>query len=453
MRRALSVSMMTVCVPGVLCAQGWVAGHLNPLGSEPAGLHLDDVTASASYFSAGLTDAFVPSLNGANLSSDVAISAGATIGWNRVVQRSSVSVVYSPSYSGRLHYTQWNSFSHSLAINANRDLGQKWKVSLSATASVGTADNFLFSPTLLSSLAAVPVSFDDLAAAMLTGQYTNNQLASILTGAPIIETPAGILLYGYHSLNTAVQGNLSYEHSSRLRISFGAGAGRNQHLSSKADANYPNLINQATSATANAALSYSLTPRTQIGGGFTSGRTFSPVAEGYAHSGSVSFSRRMGRGWLVQLHGGVGIFQPIRSAYASPSGPQYLAGGNLAYKTFSHSFMVSIDRSLASSFALGGGNARTAQASWQWQRPGMRWGLSANVAQQQLDGLILIGTSSWRGSAGINLALNSQTALNGQYSYMSYSGASTGSLVPYSQAHSGVQLSVVWSPRGRTRMH
>jgi hypothetical protein len=43
---------------------------------------------------------------------------------------------------------------------------------------------------------AIPASFEQLVGAMLSGRFTNEQLASLLTGAPGLQVPGQTALYG-----------------------------------------------------------------------------------------------------------------------------------------------------------------------------------------------------------------------------------------------------------------
>src|SRR5206468_12739754 len=72
------------------------------------------------------------------------------------------------------------------------------------------------------------------AAAFSVGQFSSNQIASTLTGAPMLESPARSLLLGDRILSYATQVSLNYAHSSRLSVhlgSFAAGGRSEEHTS------------------------------------------------------------------------------------------------------------------------------------------------------------------------------------------------------------------------------
>src|ERR1019366_10664034 len=72
----------------------------------------------------------------------------------------------------------------------------------------------------LSVLSQLPATFDDLAAAFSIGQFSNAQMASMLTGASMLESPARGLLLGNRVLSYSANAGLNYAHSSRLSFHF-----------------------------------------------------------------------------------------------------------------------------------------------------------------------------------------------------------------------------------------
>jgi hypothetical protein len=103
---------MLLLAGGMACAQ-YVPEVFNPLSHNPSGIHLYGVSAHTSYYSTGLPESFgyIP---GQNLQGDVSMGGAASFGWVRSGPSSSFSIGYSPSYTGRVRYSEWNAFNHAL---------------------------------------------------------------------------------------------------------------------------------------------------------------------------------------------------------------------------------------------------------------------------------------------------------------------------------------------------
>ena len=61
----------------------------------------------------------------------------------------------------------------------------------------------------------------------------------------------------------------------------------------------------------------------------------------------------MGRRWFLQVSGGIGVMNPVRSTYVLPTRPQPVANASLGYRTLSHTFLGSYSRAVSDSYGLG----------------------------------------------------------------------------------------------------
>lgn len=409
------------------------------------GLQVYTVSAYAVYYSTGLPEGigFRPGL--ANLASDVGGGGSTRIGWMKSGERSDFSFMYAPSYTGRVRYAAWNALNHSLSLNARQKLTPKWSLGFSVAGDLSNLAELLFSPTVFSNVASTSANFDDLAAAMLAGKFTNAQLASILTGAPLVESPARNLFYGDRMFMSALRASLSYSPSPRLSISLGAGGGRSQYVSDSQNIGAPGyryLVPSTTSGSANLTVSYSRSPRTQIGATVASSRILSSLQDTYVTTSTASLGRTMGRRWFLQIQGGVGVMNPVRQTFILPRGPQPIGGGSLGFRTFSHTFLGSYDRTVSDSYGYGAGSTSSVSAAWRWSRPGRGWSLEGSLSRQELQGSGFENLKSWRATAGLGRALAAQLALLTQYVYLGYSGRLENT--PYSFSQSALRVSLVW---------
>jgi hypothetical protein len=406
------------------------------------GLHVESLSGYAVYYSSGLPESSVQP-TGVQLPSDLGLGGSALLEWTHTGEKSQVLLTYTPSYTGRLRFAAWNALNHSMSFNASRHFG-KWKLGFAANGDLSNLSEFLFSPTVFASVAAVPVTFNDLAAAILTGNFTNPQLASLLTGAPLVESPARSLFFGERMFTSAAQTSLAYAPSSRLSVTLSASASRSQHLSDPqslaAQSTY--LIPKTTSAAASLVVSYSRSPRTQLGASVSSNRIVSALQDVYSTTLMASLGRTMGRRWFVQLSGGLGKMAPVRNTLVLSTAPRPVANASLGFRTLSHTFLSSYSRSVGDSYGLGANSTSSATGSWRWARPNLSWWIESTVGWQQLAGSAYANSSGWRMEAGFGRAMGDQVALLTQYVYLHYS-QQLASIPPLSQ--SAVRVSMVWN--------
>ena len=422
-----------------------------PTPQPSGGLQVRTVSAFADYDSKTLpSGGFQP--GAVALSSDLSGGGSAVFEWTKSSERSTFSLSYTPSYIARVRYSSLNAFNHAFSLNTSRKLAPRWTFGFSVGGNLSSMEQSLFSPTTLSNVASVPSTFDDLAAAMLSGKYTNNpQLASVLTSAPLVESPVRNLLYGQRMFTASAQASLSYSYSPRLSVTFSGGGGRTQHVSDGQASATTNtyLIPDTTSGNASMAISYSLSPLTQLGGSVTTTRISSSLQDAYTTTSLATLGRTLGRRWFLQIHGGVGVTNPVRQTFFTLSTtPHPAGGGSLGFKTFSHTLLASCDRTVSDSYGLGAATSSSANVSWRWRRPGNSWWLESSVGWQQLGGNALNNTSGWHSSAGFGRAVSTYLVLLTQYAYLNYSGQLEKSA--YSLSQSAVRVSLVWTPHPDT---
>ena len=146
--------------------------------------------------------------------------ASASFGWQHHRKATDFLLLYSLSYTGMTRYSELNAPSQTLTMTVSRQLAPKWTFSLAGSAQDSTQSEFLHQPTGLSVLSQLPATIDDLAAAFSIGQFSNSQIASMFTGANMVESPARSLLLGNRVLSYSGTAGLNYAYSSRLSFHF-----------------------------------------------------------------------------------------------------------------------------------------------------------------------------------------------------------------------------------------
>ena len=434
--------------------QGGPFGTMNPgmQGGEMGGLRLYSVSVGSSYSTMAIPNGgtFLQTVGFAQyLQSNINTVGAATIGWQRSKETNSFSILYTPSYSANARYPEWNTLNHRLQITGSRPvkLSRRWTLSTSLSANLNSLQQFFLSPTAYGSAVTSQAGFEELSSGMVQGKFTNDQLSSLLTGNSQLETPDRILVYGNRILTASLGLTLAYAYSPRLTVSFGVAGSRVQHLSDPVSARTPEygyLLQQTTAANVNGTISYSLSPRSQVGGGIVTSRAFSSYQDAYVSSAHLFFSRRMGQNWFASVQGGTGFIRAVHATSALPRGPQYTLGGSLGYQVSkSQVLLFSVSRSISDYYGLGAGSTVSASGAWSWNRPGSHWGVYSSYGQNYARGPFN-HIDSWRASAGLARSITRETAIQVGYGYMRYAGLVSNT--PYRFAANTVNLSVVWAP-------
>jgi hypothetical protein len=303
-------------------------------------------------------------------------------------------------------------------------------------------------PSSLSIITQLPTTFDDLAAAYSIGQFSNVQAAAMLTGAPLFESPARTLVAGNRILTYSGQAGLSYAHSTRLSFQFSgftaAGQFRNDDKTGNRQSNP--AMPRSVGLNAGVGLSYSLSPRTQLGLNVTEGYVSSQYQGAYVTNGSASLGRKMGEHWFLSGYGGTSYTQIAKQVFgAPPPSRQFIGGGSIGFRTYQNTLVASYSRSSADTYGLAAGVNSQTSGSWSWRRPGSGWSVVVSGGQQQMKGNGFADLSGYTVGAGVTRRLNSQAVVSVHYTYAQNTGTYLGSPNNY-EIHS-IRVSLGWSPQ------
>lgn len=418
--------------------------------ATPGGLQIRSVSAYANYESNFLPNGGAGFQGGSvTLPADVGLGGSIALEWSKFTERSSVSLDYTPSYTGYIRNSNLNALNHALSLTTRRKLAPRWTLGFSLGGNLSSMEQSIFAPSTLSNVASAPATFSDLASGLLSSTFTNNpQLGTILTSSPLVQSPVANLIYGQRLFTASTQVSLSYSYSPRLSWTFSGGAARTQYMSGSQatlTANNSYLLANTTSGNASMGFSYSLSPLTQLGGTVAVSRVSSAIFDAYTTTSLATLGRTFGTRWVLQAHGGVAVTNPVRQIYsAPPMKPGPATGGSVAYKTLSHTFLAAYDRTVSDSYGLGAATSSSASASWHWRHPGSSWWLNSSFGWQQLLGGVLDNTSGWNTTVGLSRAIGANLVFIVQYVHLDYSGGFLAT--PYHTSQNAVRASIQWTP-------
>jgi hypothetical protein len=416
---------------------------------ETGGIRFYGLTAFAGYASSAFPLAAgassFPTSGVPLLGPDENVGVTGSLGWQHHRSKTDISVIYSGTYQRMVHYSNLDSYSQSLSLSASRSLTRRWRLNLSGMAQDASLAQSLFQPSTL--LTQAPLSFNDLAATVSIGQFSNAQIASMLTGSPILESPTSSAVLGNRILSYSGQVTFEYAASSRLRFHFGSvsGGGQSRTSNPSGTARQTYILPHSFGLNAGAGFSYSLSPRTDVGLSAEGNRVSNVAQQIYTSSLSASFGRKMGMHWFLQVHGGESTMAVVAQTYGAPKSHEMIGGGALGFRTFRHSLVGSYNRASSDTFGFAVGAVTSYSGSWLYHTPGTGWTVFSTYAQQQMRNTGFLSLSGWQAGGGISESLNDHTSVTAQYVYLSNSGTYEGA--PTSFAVHSVRLSVSWNPQ------
>jgi hypothetical protein len=383
-----------------------------------------------------------------------------SVGYGRVLgERSRFAILYAPGIIVRPSDLGRSRANHLLSLNFTQGLTPRLSMGVSIFATYAELDQFAFSPARFSLVTAAPGSFDDLANAIAGGQYSNSQIASLLTGTPVLESAARSSIYGNQTLTANAQFRLSYQAAPRLTIGLYGGGNRYQSVGIKGDdLDRRALIPITNGLTSGVNISYGFSRQTSVGGNVGVTKTDSRITQATYVTYTGNISHRFGQKAALSLQGGSGSsFQTNQQFISGPArrGQRYLAGATLGVQaTTSQMFMLQVNRTFVDNFGLGLHRTVSAIASWSYAPTGSQWtGTFSGGYQEATTGLLAEG-GKLKGTF-IGLGINRKLGMHwgiGTQAYYSWTNNTLGASVTGANSQGtfervGARLVITWYPK------
>ena len=419
----------------------------NPTSPVADGFHLYEVSVFGGYSTSPDMLTF-PSPGTTAPGPDEDYGGSATVGWQLHREQKNISIRYSGTYMGMAHYTSLNNYSQSLTFSASGKLSPKWTLSLTGSGEEDTMAELLFEPSALSAAAQLPTNFDDFATALGVGQFNSAQAASTILGAPVLQSPLQSSVLGSQILSYTGQAALTYAYSPTLSVHFSGGWAAYQSLpGSQSDAAQQGYyaIPRSTDAIADLGVTYSLSPRTDVGVDLQENRQLDSYEGSYVSTATASLGRKMGSHWFMHVYGGESFIQITQQLYGMAPGREIVGGGSIGVKTYNQNFVASYDRAAFDEYGFAAGTETEIMGTWNWHHPGSRWSTFTSFGQMEMTNNGFANVSGWLANAGLSERLTDHSSLSAGYVYLSNAGSYVGSLSNIS--FQGVRVSLNWSPQ------
>jgi hypothetical protein len=411
-----------------------VAAQQRQEAASPAtsGFSIRETSMYSTYYSSGIPPTLIASgLASGQTGSDIAIAASTVFAYTKQNDRTSTSLLFTPTYSRRVHYTDWSAFSNSLTLQFTRSVTTRFQFLVSGGAALRNREEFQFNP-----VSPVPS----------TGGVSN-PVTPMPTPEGQADPATQSLFFGSRILTANVRTGMRYMLTPRLAITSGIASNRTQYLHSRRDENLQQqtaVIPQVTSILGDFGVTYDLSTRTNIGGSVDTSKQQSRLQNALISNARMQVQRILTRHWTVSGYGGVGQFRSLQPQSVAPSSGQlqYIAGGSATFQSQAHTIIGSFDRRIADIYGIGASNSNSTSASWRWAKPTSRFWTSVGFGQTELQSLAFPATT-WRGTAEVGRRMAGNVAMTASYAYMGYANAllPTGSFNQHS-----VRIGFSWTP-------
>jgi len=417
---------------------------------ERGGFHLYGVSLFSGYYSSGYS---LIRVGQADLTANY--GASGSLGWQHHREKTDIAILYSGTYTGLVQFPEAKDYNQSLSLSGHRKIAPKWTGSLSVTGQDATLAQSLFTPSGLSLDSQVIPGFDDLAAAFGIGKFTNSQIASMISLPGSLDSPLRGVVLGDRTLSYSGQASLDYSYSPKLNFrltgSLRGAQGRFGGQNGAAQTNY--VLSRSTGTTAGMGISYSHSPRTQLGLDVDEFKTQTRYQSAHSTTVTASLGSKLSPRWFLHVYGGGTISQVDQQVYGVPRTREIVGGGSLGFKTFSQSFVASYDRTATNGYGFAVGTNTTLMGSWSRHRAGSSWSTFARFGQQQTRNTGFVSLSGWQASGGWSKNLGTSTALTTQFVHLTSAGGYFGNLSGNLNdiAIQSIRVSLNWSPGGIRR--
>jgi hypothetical protein len=411
-------SVFAVIVGSLLAAVGWGQGlpdQLNFGRSNTEGFHLYGATAYYAYSSYSILPRPVVTTQ----TSSSQYGAGTTLGWQHFRGKVNAAVRYSLNYNGIVQDSSFNRFNQSLVFDVNRAFGAKWSITLSGNAQDLSLSQSMFEPSTVGALSMSSGSFNDLSAAMSVGQFSSGQSAVMMGGSTTAFSPTLTVLLGSRVLSYGAHLNANYEHSSRLSFQFGSFAVGGKNRSD----NYAGVVNnyvlpKTIGGTASVGISYSLSPRTNLGVGASQTYTRSDYQKATSTNAYASLGRKMSKNWFMTVNGGGSFTRNLDQPSGQAPNRQMTWGASLGYRTQSHTFIGRYARSGYDPFSAVLGSNSNYSAAWSWRPVRSNWSVHSNYNRNDTHNTGFTTFGGWHVRTGVSRTLSRQMTLLVEGSYL-----------------------------------
>jgi len=415
------VALAALFTGGSILAQDAIPEADAADGGPPAavtknGFHVYQVSGSAGYstvsgFLGGGSDF-------RQLGCDCYGVGAVTTGYSHTGPVNRFDVVYTPSYSNYYGLTGLQGFNQNMQVVFESRFSAKWKFSFVATAEDSSVVEFALQPT------------NALSGGQDLGTFVNTTMSAV--------TPGQTLLYGGRVFSTGGRTGLTYRPTTRFRILFEGGFFQSETRSGGSGQGGNNLgyvIPRARFENVNMNATYSLSPRTEVGGEVSLLEYHTVLGDYRATVVAGTYARKLSRQWSVYGEAGVGTYTPTSTPAGLPkislAGSQFTTGLSLGYHGRENSFITSYHRMAGDLYGLASSSSQSVESMWKWHEADRKWSTALTLDYQRLTGGPLGDGANWQASAVLTRELSRRLSMSLSYGYLRSSLGSLGPVAAY----------------------
>ena len=410
---------------------------------------------------AGITSNSIPgggvnrAFTNSNLGGDYDVGISADLGYYASNRGMSFSARYQPTHIQRGRFSDWSTTNHRMSLNWSKKLDARWTLTANATGGYYGVEQFAVRAPVLRQVTLPIPDLGSLLSAAGSGQLTNDEFASLLTGAPVVDDPGGNEFGISNIAGTGVNLSAQYRASARMTVFMRGQANGRRLVGQSLNNSFGSRLNRSRNYGATVGFDHVLRRGTTWGLTQATNSFVSELWTTSFHTSSVQLTQQFARRWQLNLDAGMGILGGDYEARRLANGGLFFGNGDpgallvgsaqITYQGRAHSISFLAGRQGGGQ--LGERTSNRAGANWSWMRPGSEWGLTSgfNYSQYSLGPVGTFVTSF--SNAGMFRRISPSLTLRTDYLYGQYESPYTG-IVSGIKTHRA-QVSMTWAPSER----
>jgi hypothetical protein len=416
-------------------------GELGPAPTQLNGFHLYGGTVSFGYAPGALARSFLP-VNTNDFTDDYYASGSVSVGYSNRGPRGSFGLIFSPAYVGRVRQSELDAFFETLSLDVTRRLSSRWNLSFSAAGSDSRVDQLAFTQSQL-----IPTAGASTGTVQGNGSAAGPQPDPGLGLSNLGDSLGRTALYGRRVLGIDSHATLAYRFSPRTTVHFDADGRRSQNIrgdvpESLASSEQP-LLSRSTMLEGGAGISYTLSPKTELGTQASYRRVESELSETAVTTAGVYAGRKLGRRWFSKVEGGAGYLEK-RRGFQNGGPVAFNGSGTLGLALPSNTFSGTYRKSVGDVNGFGAQATEGIIATWRYHPRNAGWSLDLRGAREIYVASVAGDVRLWQAGAGLTRTLNRHLAVNLSYIYLD-SEISVPGVVPTGYC---ARITLMWVPAG-----
>ena len=408
---------------------------------------LYNVTTSVGYSSLGNFGTSSSALG--TLGADYDITSAVSAGYSSTGEGGYFSLIYTPSYTRRIRFSNLSAFDQSLALSLRHNLTGRSTLKTSLDISDATVQQLAFVPSTFANAAAANGTSGDVLRGIVGQSPASVQVDEAFAQRDTGNAAILAGLFGSRVLTGAAHLEYDWAATARSQLFVATDASRDQPLEANTELGQQSQSTLRSSAeSVSAGWNHSVSPRTTTGFAVGYHRSRSGYFNGDVTDANYTVGQEFRNRWFTTASAGLGRVSigPQTSGAPVRTSLQWLSSGSVGVKGHGQSVIFHAARSGGDSYGLGSDSSTSAGLSWNWTPSRHAYSLFVDNSYQRLREGGTSNVAAWTLGGGAEKRITRQATASLSLAYLDSSGQTLISGQPRISGYQ-IQLTIAWSPR------